>query len=39
MHYVCNLPLPSEMKEELPKRVSRLFDVAKPVLYGEAEDT
>jgi hypothetical protein len=38
MHQVCNLPLPAETKEELRKQVGRLFGVAKPALYAEAED-
>jgi hypothetical protein len=39
MHQVCNLPLPAETKEELRKQVGRLFGVAKPALYAEAEET
>jgi hypothetical protein len=39
MHQVCNLLLPAETKEELRKQVGRLFSIAKPALYGEAEGT
>jgi hypothetical protein len=38
MHQVCNLPLPAKTKVELRKQVGRLFGVAKPALYAEAED-